>query len=140
MGTSLPPNEPGDPCAECWGVGQVFGDTVTPKFITVTLTDISPGPFWNADFEQNLLTPHLLQQRAGTCIWELDDGVFGWSISWQLGTATVLVQHLALVKFAFFSQFDPNCLLVYNDTGEGLPNRIAQDGALTLTWETKGLD
>lgn len=78
MGTPLPPNEPGNDCALCWGVGKPFGDGPTPHMVNASLFMILPGEFWEPSEETLLLSSHQLIQHFGPCFWRVDDGQFVW--------------------------------------------------------------
>lgn len=139
MGTPLPPNEPGQPCALCFGAGQPFGAGDTPKFITLSLEALVPGQFWIPEDEQLLLTPHLLSQTGIACSWSLEDRAYQWFVLWRAVGNLILVRQIATFQSVFSSFDDDPCLLEYsNDNDESFGN-VAFGGKSLITWNPEGL-
>lgn len=44
MGDPIFGYEIGDPCAVCWGVGEIFEDTPTPKYVIATINGVELDP------------------------------------------------------------------------------------------------
>ncbi len=139
MGTPLPPNEPGNGNSICFGIGKPFGDTVTPKYIQLTLSNLLQGQFWSSSFEQNLLTPHTLIQGGPPGLYLLDDGVFTWQFNWPAATTQVQVANIALAKLAFSFFGSPSCQTELADDALGPIDRVAWGGFLSVTWSLEGL-
>lgn len=134
MGTPLDTNPPGEPCANCWGVGEVFGSIDTPLYVVATVGMIQPGDFWVAADEQLLLTPHILIQSVNACIWQIDDGKFFWEWDARGGAADMIVTHKASGKHAFLTIDGAKCAVGFQDDGDIPANRFSHSGHAGITF------
>lgn len=134
MGTPLPPNEPGNPCNLCWGVGKEFGNYSTPRFITMILEGILPGDDWDPDHEQLLLTPHLLDQVITPCDWDIDDGIFRWQYGFTVAGTSCYVTRKSDSRTVFLADTGVDCQIrVPNQLITGW-NVIAYNGFANFSW------
>lgn len=140
MGTPLPPNEPGDNCFVCWGVGKKFGNTTTPRIINVRLSALSPGDFWDPADEQLLLTPHSLVQGPGPCRFQVSDAKFSWELIYFFDRTLLSIIRLSDTKVVFRHEAGPNCLT-------SIPNQlivptdvVAFNGFANIDWNLEGLE
>lgn len=140
MGTPLPPNEPGQPCALCFGIGQPFGDAVTPKFISLNLFDIQPGQFWRDADESLLLGPPFLIQTMIPCEWFGSDGTFQWFVLWRAVGNLIFVKDLVSGADVFSTFGDSPCLLEYGNDITTPTNKYGFDGNAKITWSVEGLE
>lgn len=139
MGTALPPNEDGNLCDICWGLGKAFGETPTPKVIQLRLTSLLPGDYWEPEYEQILLATHYLEQTIYPCLWEIRDAVFLWSVHFRdIGTA-IDVDRRSDSRPAFKTFFGPVCGLDHESNLVGPALNVAWNGFANITWDTEGL-
>jgi len=116
MGTPLQPNEPGNDCINCFGVGKTFGDVVTPTIVQVRLTSLLPGEFYTEPAEQ-----------------------LPWTLSGPPPRTILFVMEIAPARPAFDQQFAPLCAL---DIESGLSwpaGTIMYGGFANITWDLEGL-
>lgn len=140
MGTPLPPNEPGDNCFVCWGVGKRFGDTTTPRIITVQLFDLQQGDFWNANDEQLLLTPHSLIQGPGPCVYSVNDEKFSWVLVYFFDRTLLIIIRVSDTKVVFRHEATPICLLTIPNELTDPNDVIAINGFANVSWNLEGLE
>ncbi len=138
MGTPLTANEPGNLCIVCWGPGKTFGPAPTPAVITLTLSGLLPGEFWDPDDEPNLLTPHLLEQTGLPCLFNIIDGDFTWNVNWNPTNTTITVNNRFTLRLVFNALIFTPCLLSAGNTTPFAGN-IATGGTATITWSLGGL-
>lgn len=140
MGTPLPPNEPGDPCGTCWGIGKAFGDGDTPKFIKMKFSDFLPGEFWTQELDDFLKLEHLMIQDVPACTWFVIDQGIVWALSWNLPAATILIQQIVPLRPAFEVLVGIQCQLEYSNQIVAPAGVICYDGKVTIDWDLTGLD
>jgi len=139
MGTPLPPNEPGNPCTNCFGFGKAFGELVTPKVIQLRLTSLLPGEFYDQDFEQFLLTTHYLEQYTSPCHYRIESNDFRFDLLWYTIQTVVQILHLPTYRQVFDNTSALGCStdienLLVNPTGV-----ITYGGFANITWDREGL-
>jgi len=139
MGTPLPPNEPGDNCFVCWGVGKSFGNTTTPRKIGVQLFGLEPGDFWDADDDQLLLTPHCLIQGPGACRWQVSDARFSWELIYFFDKTLLSIIRLSDTKVVFRHESSPICLTFIPNELTDPDDVVAFNGNATVSWSLEGL-
>jgi len=139
MGTALPPNETGDACTFCFGVGKKFGETPTPKYIIVQLIDIMPGEFWIPGDEQLLRHPWLLKQSGTVCEWTVTVNDYNFAMRWYAGQEAIFVRNFATAKSIYESSGHEPCLLEYANQNS-IPSGVqAFGGRIKISWSTEGL-
>jgi len=134
MGTPLPPNPPGVPCLFCFGVGKTFGVAPTPKYVTITLTGLNPGEFFDPTDGATLLTPRLLIQTIDPCAYNIDDGVFAWDLIWTNTVTALIVQDIATGFRAFETVIGDVCLISIENQLEVPGGNYAFDGDATVVF------
>lgn len=139
MGTPLPPNESGNRCDSCWGLGKEFGDTTTPRVVEATLISIEPGELWVASDDQQLLTPHSLIQTAHSCSWLIDDGTFIWSLNYNVQFTSFEVKRKSDNKEVFVDPLGDPCHVVVPNGHTDPAGVIAFNGYVVLDWDLGGL-
>lgn len=140
MGTPIPPNEPANNCAQCWGPGKAFGDFPTPRFMSVELTKFLPGEFWLPEYELLLLTTHDLVQLGPPCQWQVVAPPFQWFLNYAPGFTFFMVAHTPTGKLAFFEPNAPDCAIDFPSSLVAPNNRIAYGGFANITWNPEDLD
>lgn len=140
MGTPLPPNEPGNLCAICWGAGKPLGDSPTPTVIQARLTSLLPGFAWNPDDEQLLWTTHYLTQRGNACEFRIQDGTFEWFLFFGPTNTHFSVTRNADGFLVFFHGTDQPCELDLDNELTLFTDGIAHNGFANLTWDLEGLE
>jgi len=139
MGTPLPPNEPGNPCTVCWGVGKSFGDGPTPKVIELRLTSLLPGEYADeADFD-NLLVTHWLEQTGLPCVYNIIDGMLSWSVNWNPTNTYISVYNFGTLRTVFHNLTVEKCLLDLPNQNTGPDDNIAWNGFANITWNPEDL-
>ena len=140
MGTPLPPNEPGNPCTVCWGVGKPFGEAPTPKTLEVRLTSLLPGELWEEELEQLLLTTHYLEQTLSPCFWKIKDGEFTWSLSFDAGATIIQVIRTLQTGTVFASEVYEECVVDIENHITSPNNVFAYNGFANITWNPEDLE
>ena len=120
-------------CPICFDPGKPLAAETTPTFVSMTLLDFTPGEFFDPDFDQLLLTPHMLTQTLIPCEWSQLDGTFLWLWAWRPGGTNIQVLNLVNSSRAFLAFGQPNCLLEYSDDNSSAPGNIAFGGTATLS-------
>ena len=139
MGTLLLPNEPGNDCLVCWGIGKDFGDGPTPHVIQMRLTSTLPGEFSDEANFDNLLVTHYLEQKVPPCSYEIIDGDIAWRLFWNFGQSFVEIRSIVTARFVFFAQPFDECALDFTNVFQTAPGRIAYGGFVNITWDLEGL-
>lgn len=140
MGTPLPPNEPGNPCTVCWGVGKAFGDEPTPKVIQLRLTSLLPGEYSDeADFD-NLLVTHYLEQTGLPCLYEIIDGMLSWTVNWNPTNTYISVYNFGTLRTVFHNLTGEICLVDVPNQNTSPDDNIAWNGFANITWDLEGLE
>lgn len=139
MGTPLPPNDAGDNCFVCWGVDKAFGNTPTPRIITVKLSGLLPGDFWLQDDEQLLLTPHSLIQGPGPCRFQVSDAKFSWALVYLFDRTIFSILRFLDTKSVFGHESTQQCLTSIPNDQITPTNFIAYKGTASISWSVKGL-
>ena len=139
MGTPLPPNEPGDDCTRCFGIGKKFGDGPTPKFITLTITELTPGDNWNPDLENEILIPHILEQTVYPCFYTLQTPNMNYSWGFA-GTYTYVFVEDRETASSYLSRTDyTRCLKELRDEYTS-PTMVGAYGGLgVIDWNPEDL-
>jgi len=109
MGTPLPPNENGQPCINCWGLGKDFGDFNTPLVLPVTFCDLQPGEFWIPEDEALLLQTHYAIQQFQPCLWTVVFGGYSINIAFSAFESQLLFVNISTGKPVFVSTFFGIC-------------------------------
>lgn len=139
MGTPLTANEPGANCPSCWGLGLTFGDTPTPRVITVALTGFQPGTLFTKTLEQLLLVPHLLEQTDQPCRYQINDGTFFWELNYNFFGTALDVRRISDSADAFFADVPDLCALTLENEVRFPINRIIMLGDAAISWSLAGL-
>jgi len=140
VGTPLKPNEPANDCTVCWGTGKPFGDGPTPRVIVARFTSFLPGEYFVPEQEQLLLTSHWLEQTAIHCIYQIDDGIFVWTVDWRVDSTQFRIIRNSDGKMAFFAHWAPVCAVDYPNEFDHPGNVIAYNGFINITWDLEGLE
>lgn len=140
MGTPLTPNEPGNTCSICWGVGKTFGNGPTPTVVELRLTSLLPGEFWDQASEQNLLTTHWLEQQVNPCRFEITDGNFLWFVEWGPSATLVAVRNTVSLRFVFVATVPAICEVDMPSDIVDPVGSIAWNGFANITWDVEGLE
>lgn len=139
MGTPLTANEPGDNCPSCWGVGLTFGDTQTPRVITVALSGFQPGDLFTSAIGQLLLVPHLLEQTDQPCRYQINDRTFFWELNYNFFGTSLDVRRIVDSAGAFFANVPEECALSLANEERFPNNRIIFLGHAAISWSVAGL-
>lgn len=139
MGTPLPANEPGDNCFVCWGVDKEFGNTTTPRIITVQLSGLLPGAFWRPADQQLLLTPHSLIQGPGACRFQVTDAEFSWTLFYLFDRTIFTILRLFDTRSAFLHESIQKCRTSLPNDHTAPLNVIAYNGTASISWSLAGL-
>lgn len=139
MGTPSPKNEPGNLCEWCWGLGKMFGDTPTPRFISVALTKMLPGEFWNPEHEQLLLTTHDLEQTGFSCVWEISDGLYRWGLNYTQVNTFFEVHRISDNKEVFVDDYPDPCLTDIPSALSVPDDHVAFGGFANFYWNVEDL-
>jgi len=139
MGTPLPPNEAGDSCSECWGVGKTFGPGSTPKFIRLTFSDYVAGPLWEEKYNIIAATPVLLQQTPFSCFYSLEAGGILYQWEWQPGITAVFIGTTAASGFFIQHGYAEKCLTEIKDESFDNPFDIFRHGTARVSWNPEDL-
>jgi len=139
MGTPLPENEPGLLCGHCWGAGKAFGDGRTPKYITLTLSDLIPAAGWEPQQDPLLLAPQILSQAGTGCNYRLQTQtlLFMYQFSWDR-TYCEVASLLTSVLY-FLQLHGPMCALSLDGMGSLPSIQGAVGGKATITWNPDDL-
>ncbi len=140
MGTPLPPNEAGDLCSACFGIGKAFGDVPTPLVVDARLTRLLPGEFWVQADEQLLLSTHLLEQTAAPCIFRIEDPLFIYILQWFAGFTEFNVIRKSDSRFVFFHNLDQGCGIDLDNEIIIPANVVAFNGFVNFTWNPEDLE
>ncbi len=139
MGTPLPPNEPGDPCVNCWGFGKQFGDGETPLQVELQFVDLQPGEFFDPALDQFIITPHTLIQFNSACRYRVEASDFRFQIIWDPTRTVVQAVHLPTGRQIFDNTTAPLC-------ATDVPNNLVNPGGVMMfggnamiTWSLQGL-
>lgn len=141
MGTPVPPIEPvnpGEPCPACWGEGKPFGDNPTPKHVTVTLSGILPGEYWEGDGEPSLNGTFDLTQ-VNPCIWH--GSGYLTAIQWHpaFDPTTSYLAIIVLIHFhaVFLSTIPTACMLSYSNSITAPQGVSGFGGIAMIDWTGK---
>lgn len=134
MGTPLPPNPPGNICANCWGPGEVFGNVATPKYVTVTLSGLKAGEFWVPADETLLLTPHVLIQSMFPCTFEVRDETFQWHLVWDPARTSASVIRIVDNESAFQQGNGDVCVQSLGNFSDEFDGVISFDGSMDIVF------
>lgn len=139
MGTPVNPNDPGVLCAACWGPGQTYGDSPTPKYVRMTFSGYHPGDLWLPAYESHLLTPHILIQQLDPCQWAIQDALFNWFVSMAGVHPVASIITRAALGAAFIDNVGINCKFAYSNDLIDAPGNVCFDGGVLVDWNPEDL-
>lgn len=139
MGTTLPPNEPGSPVAECWGLSGVFGPGSTPRIVFATFEGMLPGELWVPADGSNLNRMFQLTQTPGdpdTWTYDFGNWIVQWGryASWWFAGLTYNYP-----VWAFLHLTTNACNLHFDNAYQGFAGNHWYGGSCQISWDLEGL-